>query len=127
MNRKKARTSARMLSRGKELRRETTFPERLLWSRLRERLCHGLRFRRQHPVGKYVVDFYCNSAKAVVELDGVSHLDHVTEDMERELFLEGLGLRVIRVTNDEVLTNLDNVVEDIARMCGVDDTPTRPD
>jgi len=91
------------------LRRQATFPERLLWSRLRsDRL--GATFRRQQPVGAYVVDFYCPAVRLVVEVDGRSHDGRYAEDAARQEALERAGLRVLRFTNDEVLADLDGVV-----------------
>jgi very-short-patch-repair endonuclease len=102
----------------RRLRRDTTFPERLLWSRLRTAQVAGLKFRRQHPVGPFVVDFYCAEASLVVELDGRSHDGKADSDEQRSSYLRGLGLRVIRYTNDEVLEDIDAVVEEIARHAG---------
>ena len=118
MKPKIVRASNQDVVRARELRREMTIPEKLLWGRLRERRCQGLRFRRQQPIGKYVVDFYCDVAKTVIELDGVSHVGQMERDEERERFLKGMGVRIIRFTNDEVLANLGEVVEEIGRVCG---------
>jgi very-short-patch-repair endonuclease len=106
-----------MIDRGRQLRQEMTFPERLLWSRLRDCRLAGLRFRRQHPVGPYVADYYCPSAKVVIELDGRSHDGHAAEDRQRQDYLKLQGLRVIRFTNDSVLKNLNGVLEAIADAC----------
>jgi len=76
-----------------------------------------MKFRRQHPVGSYVVDFFCASAGVVVELDGRSHDDQQAADRRREEYLERKGLRVIRFTNDRVLADLDGVAEAIALEC----------
>jgi very-short-patch-repair endonuclease len=98
------------------LRKSTTKPEQILWSILRGRQLAGLKFRRQHPIEPYVVDFYCAEAKLVVELDGKSHDDREEYDRIRQQFLANLGLTVFRVTNDDVLTNIDGVAEGIARV-----------
>jgi very-short-patch-repair endonuclease len=92
-----------------------TYPERLLWARLRARRCGGHKFRRQVSIGRYVVDFMCEQAKLVVELDGMSHLGRVKEDALRTEQLQELGLRVSRVTNDDVLQDADAVAEYIRR------------
>ena len=118
MGRKNPRASEHMVARARELRRESTCPERLLWGRLRDGQCGGLKFRRQQAFGKYVVDYYCASARTALEIDGKSHAAKSAEDQERQDFLEGSGVRVIRFTNDEVLANLDEVVAEIARACG---------
>jgi len=108
--RRHRQASKKEIGRARTLRRESTFPERLLWSRLRHQLCGGLNFRRQQPLGEYVVDYFCPSAHLVVELDGMSHEGRSGEDRKREEALRVLGMRVIRFTNDEVLKDLDGVV-----------------
>jgi very-short-patch-repair endonuclease len=103
------RVSSQTRSRAKELRKSATIPEKILWSALRARQLGGLKFRRQHPIEPYVVDFYCAEAKLIVELDGESHEGRQAYDRQREAFLRKLGLTVLRVTNDDVLDNLDGV------------------
>jgi len=98
------------------LRKNATKPEQLLWSILRGRQLDGLKFRRQHPIEPYVVDFYCAEAKLVVELDGQSHNGREQFDERRSKFLSQLGLSILRVTNDDVITNLDGVAEAIVRV-----------
>ena len=117
MHRKNPRASEHMIARARGLRRGSTFPERLLWSRLRNGRCAGLKFRRQHALGPYVADYFCASARIVVELDGRSQDGQEARDGERQNYLERHGLRVIRFTNDEVLANLEGVVEGIAAAC----------
>jgi len=99
------------------LRRNMTDGERRLWSRLRQRKLAQTQFYRQKPIGNYIVDFYAASAKLVVEVDGVHHLDvgQLQQDQERTACLEQLGLCVIRFSNLEVLQQLEEVVEKIAR------------
>jgi very-short-patch-repair endonuclease len=75
----------------------------------------GLKFRRQHPIEPFVVDFYCATANFTVELDGENHEGRQDYDADREIFLHKLGIRIIRVTNDDVLNNLDGVAEFILR------------
>jgi very-short-patch-repair endonuclease len=114
----KSMNSDHMIARGRQLRRDSTFPERLLWGQLRDRRCANLKFRRQQPFGPYVADFFCESPRVVVELDGRSHEGRQAYDAERQQYLERQGLKVIRFTNDAVLTNLSGVVEAIAAACG---------
>jgi very-short-patch-repair endonuclease len=99
-----------------EFRHNPTCPERLLWSVLRGRQLDGLKFRRQHPIEPYAVDYYCADERLVVELDGKRHNDSAEYDRRRSACLAELGLTVFRVTNDEVLTNLDGVAEGILRV-----------
>ena len=102
-----------MTTLSRSLRRESTHPERALWDLLRVKQLAGLRVRRQHVVGPYIVDFYCPSAKLVIELDGESHDGRLEYDAKRTSHLEKLGLKVFRVTNDEVLEDPDAVAEAI--------------
>jgi very-short-patch-repair endonuclease len=105
--------------RSHQLRTNPTFPEQLLWSVLRGKQLGGLRFRRQHPIEPYVVDFYCASARLAIELDGESHGGREQYDQQRTRCLEDQGIRVLRFSNDDVLANLDGVLELIARAVGV--------
>lgn len=107
-------------TRARGLRKSATVPEQRLWSGLRSGRLAGLKFRRQHPVGRYIVDFYCQSAGLAVEIDGESH-DHRGEyDIRRQRYLESQGLTVLRVSNDDVLEDPEAVVLGIARAAGID-------
>jgi very-short-patch-repair endonuclease len=100
--------------RARELRREATDPERVLWRHLRNRQLAGAKFRRQHPIGRYVVDLVCVERRLVVEVDGVQHGG--SYDQRRDAELGRLGFAVIRIPNGEVRRNLEAVLEQIARM-----------
>ena len=104
----------------RQLRSTSPVPERILWNALRNRQVAGLRFRRQVPVGPYCVDFICSAAKLVVELDGMSHDGRQQHDAKRTAFLNEQGLRVFRVTNDDVLDDVESVAIAIAREAGID-------
>ncbi len=95
-------------------------PERLLWGRLRAGQLAGIRFRRQQPVGPYVLDFYCASKKLAIELDGMTHDERVDYDARRTAYLESTGLHVIRFSDDEVLTDIDGVVQRIVFEIGLE-------
>jgi very-short-patch-repair endonuclease len=112
--------SKHMIKRARQLRKDNTPPEELLWLALRNGQIAGLKFRRQHPVGRYVVDFYCRSAGLVVEIDGMSHIDRLEEDQERINYLDQQGLKVLRVTNQDVMNDLDAVARGIAQTAGVE-------
>ncbi|HWB20197.1 MAG TPA: endonuclease domain-containing protein [Phycisphaerales bacterium] len=99
----------------RRLRRESTWPERRLWALLRNRRVSHAKFRRQQLIGQCIVDFYCADAKLVIEVDGESHVGHGRQDEQRDAFLRSQGLRVLRVTNDEVLRSPDAVLEAILR------------
>lgn len=96
----------------RQLRRDATFPERLLWSRLRRKQL-GVRMLRQQPIAAYIVDFYCPDVGLIIEVDGRSHFGREAEDAARQRTLEALGYAVLRVTNDDVLADLDRVVDRI--------------
>jgi len=98
-------------ARAADLRREATHPERVLWQRLRRSQLAGLKFRRQHVIGPYIVDFSCPAKRLIVEVDGESHVRRGPADAQRDAFLRSRGLIVIRVTNDDVLRDLDAVCE----------------
>ena len=111
--------SKHMIDRARSLRQEETPPEDLLWLALRNGQIGGLKFRRQHPIGPYVVDFYCHGAKLVVEVDGMSHEAKALQDAAKAKLIESQGLRILRVTNEEVMRNLDAVTREIARIGAV--------
>jgi very-short-patch-repair endonuclease len=91
----------------------------MLWNRLRGGALAGLKFRRQQPIGPYIVDFYCHEVGLVVEVDGRSHDDRWEPDSQREVFLrEQQRLRVLRVTNDDVLKETESVLIAILRAAG---------
>jgi very-short-patch-repair endonuclease len=87
-----------------------SLPERLLWGALRRKQI-GLRFRRQHPAGPFVLDFYCDSIKLCVEVDDLSHDFSAGRDAARDRWLAAQGVRTLRVSAQEVLRNLNGVVE----------------
>jgi very-short-patch-repair endonuclease len=92
------------------MRRVPTLAEDLLWQRLRGGKVDGLKFRRQHAVGKFIVDFYCVTAALVIEVDGPIHEYQRDRDAERQTYLEAMGLTVLRFTNAEVVSDIDQVV-----------------
>ena len=101
--------------RARELRNQATFPERLLWSRLRRKQL-GIRVLRQQPIGSYIVDFYCPSKRLIIEVDGRSHDVSGTYDVKREAELRAMGYYIARFTNDEIITDIDGVIEQIAAL-----------
>jgi very-short-patch-repair endonuclease len=107
-----------------------TGPEIRLWSRLRARQRQGFKFRRQHGIGAYIVDFYCPEQSLVIEIDGDSHADAAQivkdKDKQREKYLLSLGLRVIRYTNDDIVKNLDGVLEDLSERLSPGSTSPSP-
>jgi very-short-patch-repair endonuclease len=96
------------------MRNEQTDAERKLWMCLRTRQVNGLKFRRQHPIGRYIVDFCCSERYLVVELDGGHHASQAQADQRRTAFLAQRGYRVLRFWDHEVLVNTEAVLQRIA-------------
>jgi len=101
---------------GRELRQESTEAEKLLWAELRNRKLNGLKFRRQHPLDKFIVDFYCNERKLVIELDGSVHDKKINKEYDdaRTAMLAGLNIIVLRFKNEDVTSNLKGVIGKIS-------------
>ena len=97
------------------LRKSMTTAEGKLWSHLRNNNMHGLAFRRQHPMGSYVLDFYCAQAKLAVEVDGGQHNEetHCKRDQIRDAWFAAKGIRTLRFWNHDVLTDTENVLDRI--------------
>jgi len=99
--------------RARALRRTQTDAERNLWYALRARRFHPYKFRRQVPLGRYIVDFICFERKLVIEVDGDQHSEQIEYDETRTQWLATQGLRIVRFGNRDVLTNLEGVLEAI--------------
>ena len=99
-------------SKGRQLRFNLTDAEKLLWTKIRKRQIKNYQFNRQKPIDNYIVDFYCDKARLVIEIDGGQHKEDkgIELDKKRDDFLKSLGLRVMRFTNLDILKNIDNVV-----------------
>lgn len=102
---------------GRELRQSSTKAEKILWEYLRNRNLDSLKFRRQHPLDKFIADFYCHEKKLVVELDGTAHDDKMNAqyDEARTYELKGSGIKVIRFRNSEVENNISFVLKKIRK------------
>jgi very-short-patch-repair endonuclease len=96
----------------KRLRDNMTGAEQLLWGALQNNKVSGFRFKPQHPISYFVADFYCHAARLIIELDGAFHdaVDQSEYDANRTYMLEELGLRVIRFRNEEVVSDINNVL-----------------
>ena len=107
----KTKLNSETKERIKDLRKNATPQEIILWSRLKAKRFRNLKFRRQEKIGKYIVDFMCLEKKLIIELDGFQHKEENQEryDLERTKFLERQGFRIIRFWNDEVNNNLEGV------------------
>lgn len=104
-----------LLQRARRLRLEQTKAEILFWRIVRNRALGGFKFRRQKPIGPYVVDFYCAKAKVAVELDGSGHLDpeQIAHDKKRDKFLSENGVLVLRYSNHQLFDETESVLEHI--------------
>jgi len=108
------RATSIIQSRARELRKVLTPAESKLWQHLRYRQLAGAHFRRQHAVGRFILDFYCAKAKLVIELDGESHLEQAEYDAARTDWLcEQKALRVLRFSNDQVFDRIEAVLKQI--------------
>jgi len=98
----------------KRLRKNMTNAEEMLWIYLRR--MEGLKFRRQHPIGIYIADFYCHKAKLIIELDGSIHEEATIKenDKNRETQMEKWGYSIVRFTNQQVITDIENVLDSIS-------------
>jgi very-short-patch-repair endonuclease len=102
-------------ARARALRKDMTAAERLLWARLRRKQVDGAKFRRQHPIGLFIVDFYCPEVGLAVEVDGLHHDDEdcSVSDRSRDKELERQGIHILRFWNEEVLKDIEGVVEKV--------------
>ena len=107
----------------RRLRRDATDAEQRMWSALRAK-CRPWKFRRQHPIGRRVVDFACPARKLVIEIDGGQHAVEQEADAARSAELAGHGYRVIRFWNNEVMKNIDGVLQVVLR--ALEEAPTSP-
>ncbi len=101
----------------KNLRKRFTDVERLLWRLLRARQIEGFKFRRQEPIGIYIVDFVCFESKVIIEVDGGQHSIETEKDKERDEWFKSQGFKVLRFWNNEALTNTEGVLEVIRANC----------
>jgi very-short-patch-repair endonuclease len=99
--------------RARSLRNLSTDAERRLWQALRNRQLEGAKFRRQHPIGPYFVDFACIEAALIIEADGSQHADQIDYDRQRSVFLSEKGFRILRFWDNEILANTEGVLEAI--------------
>src|SRR5215467_9825971 len=108
--------STKQRTRARRLRRDLTDAERIIWNAVRGHRMHGMSFRRQTPIGPFIVDFVCHAAWLIVEVDGGQHYEdeNMKRDAQRDAFLASKGYRILRFNNHEVMTNRQGVLETIA-------------
>ncbi len=116
-NTQRIRAYAVVQERAKELRKDMTPAEKILWEHLRNRQLGGFKFRRQHPMGSFIADFYCAECKLVIEIDGDIHISQAEADAKRTEIIESFRYQVIRFRNAEVETNLQSVLKKILTTC----------
>ena len=106
----------------RELRKNMTSQERKLWNIIKNRQFYGHRFRRQFPIGNYIVDFVCREAKIIIELDGGHHNqpEDIIYDKARSAFLVDEGYQVVRFWNNDIDKNLIGVYEEMKKLFGVE-------
>ncbi|MDD5769957.1 MAG: endonuclease domain-containing protein [Candidatus Gracilibacteria bacterium] len=102
----------------KTLRTNQTKPEEIFWNKVRNKQFHGLKFRRQHSIGRYILDFYCSELKLCIEIDGDNHFESegIEYDNIRTEFVETVGIKVIRFTNKEIMENIEGVLESLGKV-----------
>ena len=111
MPRPPAKLPEELLQHAKSMRNQATDAENLMWRLLRNRALGGAKFRRQHLIGRYIVDFYCDESHLVIELDGSQHLEQQNYDEQRTAYLQKQGLGVLRFWNNQVLNETELVLQ----------------
>ena len=104
------------VERSRDLRKQSTMQESALWNHLKNYQIHNVKFRRQHPIGPYILDFYCAKFKLAIELDGHTHFTEsgIAHDTIRNAYLKAQGINTVRYTNSEISTNLDGVISNLS-------------
>lgn len=110
------KASQELIARARQLRREATTAESLLWELLRDRRLLGRKFRRQHPIGQFIADFFCDDARLIIEIDGAVHREPTQQERDRlrEEILREHGFAILRFTNDQILDHTEQVLQEIA-------------
>ena len=113
-----------LTSRARKLRKGSTLSEILLWKRLKNKQVNGKKFRRQVPIDRYIVDFYCHKLKLVIEVDGSSHYENEKYDMTRDKRLKEFGVYVLRIPDSQVKKNIQGVVCEIEEWISANEKPS---
>ncbi len=103
----------RLIECAREMRKEPTHAESLLWNELRKEKLAGFKFRRQHIIQTFIVDFYCPAAKLVIEIDGAIHETQLEYDQVREMDLRTMGYQILRFSNEKVINDMASVIGEI--------------
>jgi very-short-patch-repair endonuclease len=120
--------STKLRVHSRSLRRTLTDAERVIWYAVRAHRLNGASFRRQTPIGPFIVDFVCHDARLIIEIDGAQHFEaeHERRDARRDAFLTARGYRVLRFNNHDVMTNRQGVVEAISTALVASPSPPSP-
>jgi very-short-patch-repair endonuclease len=107
-----------IFKKAKELRKVETGAEKILWMKLCRNQIFGLQFRRQHPINRFIADFYCHKIKLVIEVDGAIHEQAKNKeyDQERSAIFSKFGISVLRFTNSQIMDNIESVIESIKQI-----------
>ena len=111
------RMTSDLTKRARKLRKNSTRAESLLWSKLRAKQIAGVKFRRQQPIGNYIVDFVSFEKRIIIELDGGQHAKAKKKDSKRDKLLSENGFTVLRFWNNDIFNNLEGVLEAISKKC----------
>lgn len=114
------------LSNARELRKNATECERLLWQHLRAHRLQGYKFKRQQPLGLYIADFVCFEARLIIEADGGQHAEQAEYDNRRDNWLQSQGFTVLRFWNNEIMGNMEGVVERVLAVCKANSPSPQP-
>lgn len=104
-----------LLKFARELRKNGTIAEAILWQKLKNRQINNIKFGRQRPIGQYIVDFYCIAKKIIIEIDGITHELKFEDDKIRDKYLSDLGWKILRFDDEDVKNNLEWVIEEIKK------------
>ena len=109
--------SSKIFENAKILRNNMTFAEKKLWEELKTKKMNGFRFKAQHPIHKYIADFYCHKVKLVIEIDGSVHENDVIKERDdgRDFEMENFGLTILRFSNTQVINNIEEVITEIKK------------
>ena len=107
-----------IIDRAQQLRKTSTEAEKMLWTCLRNKKLEGLKFRRQHPIGRFIVDFYCHEKRLVIEVDGGIHNEAEIKERDegREEELRSFGLTVLRFSNEEIINDMNIVLKKLKEL-----------
>lgn len=111
--------SEEIVKKARDLRKKMTPAEKIVWDKLRDKRLGGFKFRRQHPIWRFIADFYCHEVKIVVEIDGGIHQDRLMKeyDASRSAELERMGIKVLRYLNEDVYENIERILSEIENEC----------